>query len=272
MKTKLIISTLGFCLLTNNIFAQVLIAANGSSTQIPDKSAVLHIENSSRGLLLPNVSLLNNTDQTTVPSPVNGVLVFNTKIQKLNFWSQGKWNRNFEISDTTNIIKSTNNETGASSAGVVSNTFPTQMPLFNIDDPATDWTDLGTSTTVTITKPQNTAYIIAEGMTQANNSQTTNQQYQYAIAVFVDNKLKIVRKYQVMAADGVCVWNKFNLSGVFYDLSVGTHTVKIYGRNLPKPASGSSGYTTITYGAGASGCSNLNSDMAKIFVTAQTTQ
>ena len=60
---------------------------------------------------------------------------------------------------------------------------------------------------------------------------------------------------------------KFNVSGVFENLSVGNHSVKVYAYNLPKM---SNNYSNITYGGAASNsCDNLNEDMARIFITAQ---
>lgn len=271
MKTKFTLSILLiiFCGLAKS---QVLISMNQTTTT-PHPSAVLQVADDKRGVLLPQVALLNNTDQVTAPTPVPGLTVFNTTTKKFNFWEDGVWNRTFAIDDGLAIIKQTENFSGNSTSSKTSNTFANTMPMFTLDEvPATNnWLDLGASTTLTITKASNTNYIITEGMVQINNTANgaTNQQFQFAIGVFVDGKLKLANKYYYTGGEFICDWKKFNLSGVFNDLSIGTHTVQIYGRNLPKVGTG---YTQITYGGNTTGCSNITNDMARIFVTAQVTQ
>lgn len=249
--------------------AQVIISPQNQPQIIPAASAILQVADDKRGLLLPNVPLLTSTDNVTVATPISGVMVFNTNTQKLNFWEANKWNRNFDVEDGLALIKSTENFSGSSSASTVNTNFPTSMPLFNVNDNTTGWTSLGASTTVTITKASNTNYINTEGMVQINSDVSTYQEFQFAIGVFVDGQLKLARKYTEKGKNYVCIWKKFNLAGVFDNLSVGTHTITIYGRNLPMITTG---YTSVTYGGNASSCSNINNDMAKIFVTAQVTQ
>lgn len=249
--------------------AQLLITANGSPTTVPDASAVLQVVDDKRGVLLPRVPLLSDTDAVTVPTPVQGLMVFNTNTNKLNFWEAGKWNRNFGVADGTAIIKITENFSGASTASTANTVFPTTMPLFALNDSTTGWTSLGASTTITISKTTNTNYIITEGMVQINNDSGTDQEFQFAIGVFVNGQLKIARKFSEVGKNYVCNWKKFNLAGVFDDLPIGNYTVSVYGRNLPKLTSG---YSSVTYGGNTSNCSNINNDMARIFVTAQVTQ
>lgn len=59
----------------------VMTAQVGVSTTLPNTSAALDIDVSSlvskKGLLLPRVSLLNNTDVVTIPSPAVGLMVYN---------------------------------------------------------------------------------------------------------------------------------------------------------------------------------------------------
>ena len=251
------------------INAQVLIATNTSIASSPDPSAVLHIADDKRGLLLPAVALTNSTDIVTVPTPVQGLLVQNTTTNKLNFWDQGQWNRAFQIADGLAIIKQTENTSGNSTTSTTINNFPASLPLFALNSNTTGWTNLNAGATITITKASNTNLIITEGMVQINNDEDTNQEFQFAIGVFVFGLLKLASKYTAVGKNYICNWRKFNLAGVFNDLPVGTHTVTIYGRNLPKLTSG---YSSITYGGNSSNCSNINNDMARIFVTAQVTQ
>lgn len=251
------------------INAQVLIATNASVASTPDPSAVLHIADDKRGVLFPAVALTNSMDIVTVPTPVQGLLVQNTTTNKLNFWDQGQWNRAFEIADGLGIIKQTENTSGNSMTSTTINNFPASVPLFALNSNTTGWTNLNAGATITITKASNTNLIITEGMVQINNDVNTNQEFQFAIGVFVNGQLKLASKYTAIGKNYICNWRKFNLAGVFNDLPVGTHTVTIYGRNLPQLTSG---YSSITYGGNASSCSNINNDMARIFVTAQVTQ
>ena len=268
MKTLYLILT--FCLLSLvKINAQVLIATNPSLATTPDPSAILHIVDDKRGVLFPAVALTSNTDAVTVPTPVQGLLVQNTTTNKLNFWDQGKWNKAFEIVDGLAIIKQTENTSGNSTGSTTISTFPTTMPLFALNSSTAGWTNLNAGATITITKSSNTNYIVTEGMVQINNATTTNQEFQFAIGVFVNGQLKLASKYTTVGKNYICNWRKFNLAGVFNDLPIGTHTVSIYGRNLPRITTG---YNSITYGGNTSNCSNINNDMARIFVTAQVTQ
>ncbi|MFS4428719.1 hypothetical protein [Chryseobacterium sp. S90] len=50
----------------------------GINTSNPDPSAVLEINSSNKGLLIPRVSLQSLSDGITVPSPANGLFVYNT--------------------------------------------------------------------------------------------------------------------------------------------------------------------------------------------------
>ncbi len=69
-------TTFIFCLLLSGLYAQV-----GIGTTTPHASAVLELKSSSKGLLVPRVSLLSTTDGVTVPSPAAGLLVYNTVSQ-----------------------------------------------------------------------------------------------------------------------------------------------------------------------------------------------
>lgn len=269
MKTKYIFLITLFILSFNKFSAQVLIAKNTETNASTDPSAILEIRDSKTGVLFPQVPLLTNTDAVTVNSPLDGLLVYNTNDARYNFWQNNAWNKNFEIQDGLAIIKNTQNFSSNSTNSITINTFPSTMPLFALNSNTTGWTSLNTSTNINVTNASNTNYIIAEGMTQINNDNDTNQRYQYAIGVFVDGQLKIVRKYFKYSPSTTCIWNKFSLSGVFDNLSIGTHTVSVYAYNLPKSTSG---YNSITYGGNASSCSNINNDMARVFLTAQITQ
>lgn len=249
--------------------AQVLISQKSLVNQVPHTSAVLEVKDDARGVLFPRVALTGINDVISVGAPVQGLLVFNSNTNKLNFWESGQWNKSFNIEDGLALIKVTENSSGSSTATYTETNFPTTMPLFNLNDPVgTVWKPLGATTNITVTKASNNSYIITEGMVQINNDDT-NQEFQFAIGVFVNGQLKLASKYTAVGKNYNCNWRKFNLSGVFNDLPIGTYNIAIYGRNLPKVTSG---YTSITYGGNASNCNNISNDMAKIFVTAKVTE
>ncbi|MEI6586685.1 MAG: hypothetical protein WCL56_11400 [Sediminibacterium sp.] len=70
---KIILSICIFVLFTINIFAQV-----GIGTNSPNASAKLEINANNKGLLIPRVALTGSTDATTITSPSNSLLVYNT--------------------------------------------------------------------------------------------------------------------------------------------------------------------------------------------------
>lgn len=248
-----------------SIKSQVLISQKSLVNPTLNPSAVLEVKDDVRGILFPRIG-----DVNTIPSPVQGLLVYNNNTNKLNFWDSGQWNQNFNVEDGLAIIKVSENNSGSSTSSFTNATFPSTMPLFNLNDSVgTEWKDLGASTTITVTKASNSNYIVTEGMVQINNDSSSGQEFQFAIGIFVNGQLKIASKYTGVGKNYTCNWKKFNLSGVFNDLPIGIYNVKIYGRNLPKITTG---YTSITYGGNTSTCNNINNDMGRIFLTAKVTQ
>ena len=57
--------------------SQLAKAQVGIGTTTPDASAALEVRAANKGLLIPQVSLTAITDGTTIPTPANGLLVFN---------------------------------------------------------------------------------------------------------------------------------------------------------------------------------------------------
>ncbi|PWN62900.1 hypothetical protein [Chryseobacterium viscerum] len=75
------------------IYAQV-----GIGTPNPTPSAMLHINASNKGVLLPSIALASTTDNTTVPSPADGLIVWNNGNAALKdvgfyYWFESKWNK-----------------------------------------------------------------------------------------------------------------------------------------------------------------------------------
>jgi len=90
------------------IFAITMLSFNlaysqvGIGTQNPDKSSILHLDvssmpvNGKKGFLGPKVALASRTDQTTIPIPAVGLLVWNLGTAGLategfHFWNGTEW-------------------------------------------------------------------------------------------------------------------------------------------------------------------------------------
>ncbi|PQA93625.1 hypothetical protein B0A69_11525 [Chryseobacterium shigense] len=88
----------------NNDFVVTNTGSVGVGITAPDNSAKLDVASSDKGVLLPRIALESATDQTTIPSPAKGLLIYNTGTAGLNytgyvFWSGTEW-RTFNNSST----------------------------------------------------------------------------------------------------------------------------------------------------------------------------
>lgn len=81
-------------LLTNFNFA---LAQVGIGTPSPNASAMLEINSKNKGVLFPSIALTSTTDNITIPSPSNGLIVWNNGSAGLidtgfYYWNNSKWN------------------------------------------------------------------------------------------------------------------------------------------------------------------------------------
>ncbi|WP_148285234.1 hypothetical protein [Flavobacterium sp. B17] len=91
----------------------------GIGTSSPDASAALEIASTNKGILIPRVALTGYTDQTTVPSPANGLMVYNMGTGGLTFkgfvfWNGAEWrsvNNNPTISPAIVSLNCTDSST-----------------------------------------------------------------------------------------------------------------------------------------------------------------
>lgn len=78
MKTKLKLVMLAIIMIAvTHIYAQNGVAI-GSGTPTPNASALVDMQSSNKGLLIPRVALTSVTDATTISSPATSLLVYNT--------------------------------------------------------------------------------------------------------------------------------------------------------------------------------------------------
>lgn len=70
----------------------------GIGTSNPHSSAVLDVRSTNKGLLLPRVSLINDSDVVTISSPLKSLIIYNTNTlladgEGYYFWNGNKWNK-----------------------------------------------------------------------------------------------------------------------------------------------------------------------------------
>lgn len=138
----------------------------GIGTSSPDGSAALDIEANNKGLLIPRVSLTSTIDQTTVATPANGLIVYNTAtttgtnaveanymyIWNGSFWGKLATSSNSIFIPITNLVRRSNiNQVTHEFSGIV-----------NLDTQVSQITDGNwNSATNTYTIPSNGTYQIA---------------------------------------------------------------------------------------------------------------
>ncbi len=75
--------------------AQVAINTDGA---LPDNSAILDINAPDKGLLIPRVALTGTSDNTTIPSPATGLMIYNTQttsdvVEGFYYYDGSQWQR-----------------------------------------------------------------------------------------------------------------------------------------------------------------------------------
>jgi len=91
----------------------------GIGTSSPDASAALEVSSTNKGMLIPRVALTGSTDQTTIASPANGLMVYNMGTGGLTFkgfvfWNGTEWrsvNNNPTISPAIVSLNCTDSST-----------------------------------------------------------------------------------------------------------------------------------------------------------------
>ena len=247
-------------------FSQVVIT--DKTTPALDNTAVLKLDSDKKGFLLPRIPLTSNMDATTVLNPQNGNIVFNTNAtsslpQTVTYFEVDRWNAVY----TKDLLQPKLDVVNISSVSSTASTTITGFTpgAINLGSGITGWVSLGVTDSKTFTRIHNSFAFTVEGMTQLDAS--TNEYYEYAIGVFVDDVLVVVRKYHKQKEDFTCSWNKFILNGVVSNLSIGNHSIKVMARNISSTSNLST--QKIIYGGQAtrsdgSICDNMSSFLAKI--------
>lgn len=92
--------------LTIALFCMSAHAQVGFGTPTPDPSAEVEIQANDKGILIPRVALTGTTDNTTIATPANSLMVFNTSTVAdispgFYYWYNSKWNRIIMGDDAT---------------------------------------------------------------------------------------------------------------------------------------------------------------------------
>ncbi|MCY0978295.1 hypothetical protein PGH12_02740 [Chryseobacterium wangxinyae] len=103
MKTKLLLISLLSAFSLTVARAQV-----GIGTLTPDASAILHLSNPNKGLLLTSIALTSVNDASTIPSPATGLLIWNNGLgglaaKGLYYWDNSKWNSLSSANSSANV-------------------------------------------------------------------------------------------------------------------------------------------------------------------------
>lgn len=101
------------------LFTMIMSAQIGIGLPSPDRSAMLHVDSKDKGVLLPSIALASTTDIATVPSPADGLIVWNNGKAGLTevgfyYWYESKWNK---ISTDSSTMSKTDNGTGWNTTG-----------------------------------------------------------------------------------------------------------------------------------------------------------
>jgi len=235
-----------------------------------DNSAILKLDSDTKGILPPRIALNSNVDIITVPNPQNGNVVFNknatsTLPQNLVFFDSGKWNALFTKNQVQSVLDLVSISSVSSPGNVIITGFtPGAIAL---GTGTSGWTSLGITDNKTFFRANNSLAFTLEGMAQLDKS--SSQYFEYAIGIFVDDQLAVVRKYHKNSENFTCSWHKFVLNGVVNDLSVGNHSIKVMAKNISSTANSAS--QSIVYGgiaqnsnAGNPPCDNMSNFIAKI--------
>ncbi|WP_347218158.1 hypothetical protein [Chryseobacterium sp.] len=106
------------------LFTVFTYAQIGIGLPSPDTSAMLHVSAKDKGVLLPSIALTSDTDAVTVPTPADGLIVWNNGKAGLTeagfyYWFASKWNK---ISTSASTSKG-NDGTGWNTIGENAGTY-----------------------------------------------------------------------------------------------------------------------------------------------------
>ena len=240
----------------------------------------LRVSSLNKGILIPNVPLQNATPPRTGLAPLGTttqpLLVYNSNpntVKGFYLWKNG-WSPLLTSSNVYTLLGIINSTTAVSTGAVIDNTQDGQNQYTN-DEPPTvhGWTLIpGVTKQITINSPNNNITINVNGVMQITYQGSPSNlphSNSFAVAIFVDNKLKMVRNFLLSASQ--CTYTDFNIMSVLENLTPGTHTISVY-ETYRSNVSNSSVNARLHFGEKSNDCSNLTNDMSRTTMNIQITE
>lgn len=156
------------------VFSQV-----GIGTNAPNSSSVLDVSATNKGFLPPRIVLTGTNDVSTIASPANGLMVYNTAtagtsptnvIPGFYYFESGKWQRIInQQPDATVNFNTANPNSGSPTFSPNAPTSSNYIYVSSIDN--SQWTWNGT-TYVTFSTPASTSWNLAGSSNDAGSNKT----------------------------------------------------------------------------------------------------
>lgn len=150
------------------------IAQTGIGTTSPNPSAKLEVYSTNKGFLPPRITLTSTTDVTTIPSPAEGLLVYNTGNNAglaagYYYWNGGTWATIATAGGSGSVAAEYGAEFLASNVSISSAT-PVDVITFTLPS-------AGTYEVISFMRAQGTAGFAAEfAIYDANNTKVPNSE------------------------------------------------------------------------------------------------
>lgn len=261
------------------ILANAQIGIGNNPTDLTTSDA-LKISSPNKGILIPNVSLQNAVAPATGLAPIGTttepLLVYNNNPQTIKgfyVWKNG-WSPLLNSNNVTAFLGLINSTTVVSNANSIDNTQDGQNSYAFDEAPTVHGWKLipGLSKNVTVNSPNNNVTVNVNGIMQITlpaSNQTSTYSNSFAVAIFVDNKLKIVRNFILSATQ--CTYTDFSIMGILQNLSVGNHNIAVY-ETYRANVTSTNVNANLNFGSKASVCSNLSDDMGRSTMNIQITE
>ena len=111
---------------SDRVFAQLKVGNNPTSIK---SSAIFEVESQNKGALLPRIALASNTDQQTISSPVEGLMVYNLGTGGLSYKGYVFWNgTQWRGLDNSNLAAGTIGAISCDGASMSPNTYAAGLP------------------------------------------------------------------------------------------------------------------------------------------------
>lgn len=238
------------------LFAVFTFAQVGIGTPNPDPSAMLHVNAKNKGVLLPSIALTSDTDAVTVPSPADGLIVWNNGKAGLAeagfyYWFASKWYR----------LSTSSNTTGKADSGTAWNTTGDNTGTYSAANTALS---LGTKTMDDLIFKVNAATAGRLGVDNSVSFGLGANAGQNGIAIGSSSSafqgISIGSAAAVSANDGLAIGNK-STAGAFKSIAIGynAQTSKNESTAIGNNAS-AGGFQSIAVGYNAQ--TNTNSETA----------